>query len=95
MSIAFHALCSFQEFQTQTDEETNFQRHFTNIKTLFTNGMEHMIPFQDTQVPDMLLGRILKKTEAEGITEPGTVPLFFENGSPISLPHNLHFFLQQ
>lgn len=58
--------------------------------------MEHMIPFQDTQVPDMLLGRILKKTqtEAEGITEPGTVPLFFENGSPLSLPHNLHFFLQ-
>lgn len=55
-----------------------------------------MIPFQDTQVPDMLLGRILKKTqtEAEGITEPGTVPLFFENGSPLSLPHNLHFFLQ-
>lgn len=32
MSIAFHALCSFQEFQTQTDEETNFLRHFTNIK---------------------------------------------------------------
>lgn len=54
--------------------------------------MEHKIPFQDMQVPDMLLGRILKKiqTEAEDNTEPGTVPFFFENGSHISL----HFFLQ-
>lgn len=48
--------------------------------------MEHVIPFQDVQVPDMLLGMILKKTqiEAEDITEPGTMPFFFENASHIS-----------
>lgn len=48
--------------------------------------MAHVIPFQDVQVPDMLFGRILKKTqaEAEDITEPGTMPFFFENASHIS-----------
>lgn len=41
--------------------------------------MEDIIPFQDMQVSDMLLGRILKKTqtEAEDITEPGIMPFFF------------------
>lgn len=58
--------------------------------------MEDMIPFQDMQVSDMLLGSILKKTqtEAEDITEPGIMPFFFENASRISLPHRLYFFLQ-
>lgn len=37
--------------------------------------MEHVIPFKDVQVPDILLGRILAKTqtEAEVVTCPGTV----------------------
>lgn len=38
--------------------------------------MEHVIPFKDVQVPDMLLGRMLKKTqiEAEDVASPGTIP---------------------
>lgn len=63
-------------------------------QTLSTNGMEHVIPLQDVQVPDMLLGMILKKTqtEAEDITEPGTMPFFFENASHISCLTDFIFF---
>lgn len=38
--------------------------------------MKHVISFKDMQMPDMLLGRMLKKTqtEAEDVASPGTIP---------------------
>lgn len=57
-------------------EETSFFERFYKYKTLSTSGTEHVIPFKDMQVPDMLVGRILTKaqTEAEDIASPGTMP---------------------